>query len=457
MADPQVMAVLQERWEAVEQAIAIHESWLDKASSSARMRLLWCLARSLRSFAQDHFRYFHQGFGSGSLEESALYPPPHVLTTILYQVSDDLEVIRKAATDELVSGDSDEATLARQRGDELVGEALRPAAQFGISNPIPITYFQKSAAIRVIPYDERFGGKGRSTIALIGIPFSTVQLARDYLATPHEVGHFVYWNGRIQDRAMWEAVREAIDRSAVPEWIRPWTEEIFADVYGCLLAGPVIALDFQDLQLLESARSFIQDDGQHPTPVVRPFIYSHTLHRMGLGNWADSLDARWRAAVAQRGSPSQIFLQRSPLSGFLSSAVSDLIDFLGYYRVPVVQARQAIRSVVDIIFGLLSETNFGNNWWAEFDYASYTKEVVEDYTNLEKLYPAFTEYLNALIPGESQVAARECDPEDIWQTWFSQFGPGASGTAEAAVPVAQWMPVWIADGWATRGPQGLWE
>ena len=54
-----------------------------------------------------------------------------------------------------------------------------------------------------------------------------------------------------------------------------WQEEIFADIYGCLVAGPAIAKSFQDL--LFDNYTLTESDGVHPIPLIRPYIYAKVL------------------------------------------------------------------------------------------------------------------------------------------------------------------------------------
>ena len=56
----------------------------------------------------------------------------------------------------------------------------------------------------------------------------------------------------------------------------------------------MIALDFQDLQIDSHSRNrFVTDDGDHPSPYLRPEIYLNTLETMQMGKWANALGVRW--------------------------------------------------------------------------------------------------------------------------------------------------------------------
>jgi hypothetical protein len=145
----------------------------------------------------------------------------------------------------------------------------------------------------------------------------------DFLAVPHEIGHYVFRFGRMPESArnialdlppeakiadsayLFRAIpgRAALAELNIPPFIQRWAEEIFADMYGCRVAGPFITLDFQDLLLgnytLEGFSR--EDDGDHPLPALRPEIYHLTLDSESIPNgpkWASHFRERWASAEA---------------------------------------------------------------------------------------------------------------------------------------------------------------
>ena len=182
------------------------------------------------------------------------------------------------------------------KADILAYTALKPAIK---ANLLPdmtvVTYFQKSVSVHIMPY---------APVALIGIPFSAIDNPCDLLAIPHEVGHYVYRHGIFQDQAHKGSRFEAVLRNQLagrPQWLLNWVEEIFADVYGCLVAGPVIALSFQDLQAEYALPDFISEDGEHPTPALRPNVYHHALKHGNLCTEATAaLESHWAQYLATR-------------------------------------------------------------------------------------------------------------------------------------------------------------
>ena len=569
--------VLFDRWEALNSAIQVHKLWLESLEpSSKRLEILHCLLSRLEEFAKGQFNFFCEGFradvessSSGNfatagqrfaensqMVKSDKFPPDHVLKTILDQISDDLDVIRRATADEAISNHEIIATLqsntnatlqsntnatlqsnttatiledttvilqndtivtlrngttvtllaesmpisqedtnvtllqygtnvivpnkafiALHKGDCLVRKALNPAQMLGLEEPIPLTYFQKSAAIRVIPYDN-------DSTALIGLPFTCMEVPRDFLAIPHEAGHFVFWNGAANNKPMWQAVREAIDASDVSQWIKPWTEEIFADVYGCLLAGPVIALSFQDLQLLESFDRFVTDDGVHPTPLVRPHVYSQTLKLMGNDAWVTALDNYWQESLKSWQHPSQdplvptladqkhILLRQSNIvqTGILPSALTDIRSF---YRISIDDAKQELIKVIGIIYNEFlkqpfeSSYNAPNCWWNINNH--YSSLNFQDILKNKNVYTLFEGHLSEINIASCSQSSPDCEPF-TWVKWVEtqksiltdQSSKDAIESIKAnaeissAISEKDWETIWNADGWATRGPMEAW-
>jgi hypothetical protein len=160
-------------------------------------------------------------------------------------------------------------------------------AHFKLEGTRLITYFQKNVSIRVIPY---------ASVALIGIPYTTINASKDFLAIPHEVGHYLYWKGIVNGHTIQQELSISVPKN--PAWCFDWLEETFADVYGCLIAGPTIALSFQDLQLRRTPKEFIKNDEEHPVPILRPNIYNKVLKGY-FGIWGSKLDVRWNGKIGE--------------------------------------------------------------------------------------------------------------------------------------------------------------
>lgn len=202
--------------------------------------------------------------------------------------------------------------------DQLATESLR--ALFPAQAEKAVTYLHKTYDITRFAF---------SQVPIIGAPFSALHLPESWLSIPHEAGHYIFWNGTAtmgEFASFYAALEEAVinalsetlgKRTGTGHFRRTgeiyrtwfvWLNEIFADIYGTLVAGPAIGWSMQRLlrsRLNRRDLFHIHDDPDHPDPYIRPFIHSITLRRMAelteagefaeqLRAAADELDASWR-------------------------------------------------------------------------------------------------------------------------------------------------------------------
>src|SRR5512139_1695382 len=229
--------VWDERWKALNLAIDTMLKDYGQVPDASRLKTLRPLLLCLQAFADKRFSDFHSGFLTQRLETWPDFPPDAVFSSVLDQVGFDIAVIDRAIL-QRVSGTS----LMKERlaiADRLAWSALQLAVSAGLlpdeKLPTVVTYFQKSPDIRVIPY---------APVALLGIPYSCQQLDRDLLATPHEVGHYVFGHGVYGEQPLRKYLLSQVEK-IVPDEQSPdyqrlvhWFEETFADVYGVCVAGP---------------------------------------------------------------------------------------------------------------------------------------------------------------------------------------------------------------------------
>ncbi|WP_420628411.1 hypothetical protein [Candidatus Leptofilum sp.] len=286
------------RWKAldthIEQSIQLFEQG-KVPDDLPEKQTIWYLLKSLRAFGQSHFNYFFSGL---LLERPNLndpkeeFPVDSVLRSIIDQIAYDFELISKALHQRLPPYHNEKRGETLQNASRLGRIALLPAIRAGfIEKTEVLTYFQKSYSVRVIPY---------SNVAIVGVPFTALELPRDYLAIPHETAHHIYRHGSFNDKAISSHLKNDLKQAFKKEdlqfrkYLRNWVEEIFADIYGCLIAGPVMAVNFQELQLddplVEFAKSYI--DYEDPVPIVRPDIYTKVLANSGQRKWQ-----KWAAPV----------------------------------------------------------------------------------------------------------------------------------------------------------------
>lgn len=251
------------------------------------------------------------------------------LHSIVDQITSDLVVIERILFQRIVAGLRDDARNTTNQNhykpiagaflsktDALAWNCMEHFKKNMVKDSTVLTYIHQSARIRTIPY---------APVAFIGLPISAVSVEeafqekpksfagtehfdRAVLAIPHEFGHFLYWNGRhdSQNSSRAEALgdelpylrtflRRELDEQQMPTYIEDWLEEIFADVVGCIIGGPLVGYSIQDLLLTASGEQFFTNDGIHPPPIMRPYVYFRTLLKLGLPrNELKLLETAWR-------------------------------------------------------------------------------------------------------------------------------------------------------------------
>ena len=95
-----------------------------------------------------------------------------------------------------------------------------------------------------------------------------------------------------------------------PAWLIAWAEEMFADVYSVLVAGPAAGLSVQTMLMAELPAVLLQDDADHPLPALRPEIAIAVLRKLAaaeskhadgrLAKFADLLQRQWWAYLSER-------------------------------------------------------------------------------------------------------------------------------------------------------------
>lgn len=308
-----------------------------------RLQVLTRLASRLRKFAASHLNYFLTSEAApptGDARRTAI-------SNALIQVGFDTQVIEQAAHQRLFGSADEQATL--DKADKLARRALGKARMAGLllgNGASAITYFQKSPYIRVIPY---------APVALIGLPYTALKAQRDFLAIPHEVGHYVYWNGKFAENGGAVSVRGRLWKD-LPSWLKThpvakWVEEIFADVFGARVAGAAGALSLQDRLLGYPDALFISSEAisDHPTPLLRPRIYSRVLAARNQDEWkdqatAEQLDKRWGDLVKNR------FPQEAAPGVKLAVGVQPVQDLIsmGAALDPDLPVDRVIRRILDL-------------------------------------------------------------------------------------------------------------
>jgi hypothetical protein len=308
------------RWDAIEAtmtATVTRYAALGRLPGHPQVAVLGQAVDLLRQYADGMFNAFSAGLKNGWLTPSTEYPDDHVFWVIQDQAQNDLQVLHLAADQRLNAPHSpmlDTLNIA----DALAQRALTRAQAFLPAGMRAVTYFQKSSAIRVLPY---------ANLALIGIPYSSIDYHPDLLAIPHEIGHFVFWHGvapaalalpyqqnvqyQLSENVLLQLnnlVAKCLSETAVAtppsrlfyRWCYVWLEELFADLLGCWVAGPVSALTIQEIVLRRPRHELTTSDADHPVGILRPYTHLKALHARGSADWnacASLLQDRWLASV----------------------------------------------------------------------------------------------------------------------------------------------------------------
>ena len=280
----------EDRWKSVDASIESLQRQVAAADLGSAGTTLGTTLASLQAFVANQYKFFLDGFHEGWLEASPQFPPEFALREILGQVSFDLTVLSLAISQRLDKSKKGAAPATLAKADQLAYAALKPAIDAGLlDDTAVITHVQKQASIRLIPY---------ASVAIIGLPLNAISaetnpnLSRDLLAIPHEIGHYVFRHGTIDGERIKVALRDRL--TGCEKWLYRWKEELFSDVYATCVAGPVMALDFQDVMVTKSTNEYLDDDGVHPIPALRPDTFHLTLQATKQKGSVKQLKKRWR-------------------------------------------------------------------------------------------------------------------------------------------------------------------
>ena len=208
------------------------------------------------------------------------YPPEFVLRKILHQASFDLTVIQRAIAQRNIQTLDDQLKIFDKLAClaiytfvfRISHSSLESPPVPGLIKPVkPFVYFQRDTSVRIVPY---------ANALLIGVPYMALEQPLDVLSIPHEIGHHVYQQGRFSAT---EPIKLTLEKQFAGRsiWLRAWLEEIFADIYGFLIAGPITGFTIQDILSDNLPSGLVMDDGVHPVGVIRPYIYTELLRLTG--------------------------------------------------------------------------------------------------------------------------------------------------------------------------------
>jgi hypothetical protein len=418
------------------------------------------------------------------------FPPDYVLRTVIDQIIYDYEVIQRALLQIMQSTEEEKLTLAKANkwGQEILDKFTAPEPGFVqlLDSPAKmIAYFNRSPRIRMIPY---------CNVALIGIPPTTIlpNNRRDMLSIPHEIGHYIYWNGRLANRSIREIIADKI-QGQLP-FVKNWIEELFADVFAMASSGhPNAMFHWASTMIKDNPPSKLwQDNGVHPIDAVRQRIYFRRIYddqpdSSALKN-EDSADSGGPKKNSKKGETSfrtedrngnQLYFLVDELMEILepiSSEINDLVLSPGGDPIPKrvnVDMSQIVENMKDSpsklrskgvltsIEGTMAKYSF-ESILLSFDSRAGIESVLNAMAKgnipLEKdgWYDDFEEMLESMEVDES--APPVSDSSETSRTFMivrdTHFG---LQPLESSI----WKVVFSADGWTVKGPEtgppGDWE
>ncbi len=512
------LEVWESRWRALDASI---ESYEKSLKDDPKTSILKSMLVNLRKFAEEQFYFFHNGFATDNtpiknshrkytLIQCNKYPPDYVLGVTLKQIAYDLEVIQRAAEQRIWAAQEENKHIQEtlDRADCIAKAALEEAYKLdSISGnpPTVLTYFEKSPIVRCFPYTITNTDAG---VALIAIPFTCVPHSgaltpdnvQDYVPILHELGHCVFWYGKTNDAEdktipIHKALNQALAymKESTP-WCYRWVEEIFADVFGCIIGGPVIALSAQDLAMVASEKEFTKDDGEHPIPAIRPIIYTNVLGRLNNGipsQLTAELKKRWKTQQRERlqhksetdketqtsALPDEAYFEKGEFTVFEEESSQDSWQC----TVKRVSFADAMREISTVITEIIKQV-FNNDsslkqifsgFWGN---GSFSTPIKDD--TLENLYTLFQNRINEPVATKSlptkvstdgrtaSFSVTPAQPPKGWEDWVRTNDyldkPLSDYETGEAIPAIYerkeikgrtgWLNILYAGGWATKGP-----
>lgn len=411
--------------------------------------------KCLRAFGEKQFKFFLDGFQAGRLVDSPQLVADYAIRQTLDQISFDLAALRKIQSQRHPDLRTDREYQVLKLADQLAHRALQPAIDAGLIYPTAVlTYFQKAAHVRVIPY---------APVALIGIPYTctgildregihvqtsdgSTHTARDFLAVAHEVGHHIFWHGKVGEIPLRAWLYSQLP--AEPTWRMNWLEEIFADVYGAMIAGPILALDFQEL--LHYKPDLFKDDGEHPVGAIRPFLYTDVLRQLkdqhGIRLFTqtpDKLDARWR----------EICNKRSKSAKFRPKGASANDD------VSLYQTRVYLGKTIEIILEALQTMELRREqiWSTDSShsnqdpYETFRGDILKSPPPVHPKFeakPAGSGFREVKVSPEGVISWEEGKPLTKWFSFLSE-----ANTHNLILLPETWSTLLVGGGWAAGGPE----
>ncbi|HFC11338.1 MAG TPA: hypothetical protein ENJ56_00740 [Anaerolineae bacterium] len=229
---------------------------------------------------------------------------------------------------------------------------------------------------------------------------------------------------------------------ALQAYVARWQEEIFADVYACLVAGPVAARKMQDL--LFDNYTLVEDNGIHPVPAVRPFIYTKVLKELAeeMPSEGERLDEAWQGNsvnIAGKLGERDVHLdEKLPNRVETGMELKQILEML---------ARELLVSFARN--DVLVDTKSG-----EFSpkIPAWTITASEDYHEFAAMIPSPITPASAELGSDPSWEATKFYFDALYEKWID--GTIATPFAyETVAPEGGWHRLMAKSGWAIGGPE----
>ncbi len=432
----------QERWHAQKQAIQAALGFADNVGNQSvpRIRTIMSLLQGLGGYAEQRITFLLKMLDlqrpEGVVTPHPNYPREYILRSTINQVAYDYEVILRALLQRMPGSHNTAMSGTLEIADVLAQRALDPMV--GPSKRLfVLTYFQKAASIRLIPY---------ANIALVAIPITATLRRSDLLVIPHEIGHMVYRHGASPVLNFMQQNIGAVDFTgfswaAEKSYLDNWVEEIFADVFSALVAGPLTARSFQDVLTEGDVSEFSKDDGEHPLPALRYDIYHQSMTSKRLANSSSftavyplitSLQARWEQLCDARPRPSD-FVPAKPADEVGSAQSAN--------KIRIADAKLKIAEAVNKILDAIDPATLAKApLWGNADAQPWGSPTLDA---PQPLYAGFTEFAETQYYADYGGHFPELQPGDC----LPYKGPLYPPTFEY-----EWVNLATDRGWVTEGP-----
>lgn len=406
---------------------------------------------------------YHSLLGNGGLtprlEIDPTAPLMYVNAELMAKCATDLRLAQQAVHQRQRLQEGNRATKVTWEGHMLFMadmmayecvEPLKAAALLSMDTAV-VTYFQQETEIRLIPY---------YNLMLIGLPSWVQNLYHwppaAFLVIPHEVGHSLFRFGVVNrpDKPSVHAVLEdelANRQIGATDWRSCWLEELFADAFGCLRAGPASILGLQEYLATRNPKHFSESTTDHPTSAIRPLIQTEMLRILDERNIKsykdvpDLLDAHWQHFLTNNG------------SGMLHTQDVRSINFLVPCQDTPLSGQTILtqlRPILELIFDLFEEMFPGDhspkNWqtWSEDVAKNDGQPVFQNLEELQKQYQQF--YHKESVYGIRPPAVGSYLSSAL-HTKIQEITQRLNSAAHVVVSTDEWRQLYYVAGWGDEG------